>query len=32
MIAPDIVGPLNVAADAPMTRKEMIAVLEANYK
>ncbi|XP_045791453.1 uncharacterized protein LOC123886160 [Trifolium pratense] len=30
--APDIVGPSNAAADTPMTRKEMIAVLEANCK
>ncbi|MCI35236.1 envelope-like protein, partial [Trifolium medium] len=30
--APDIVGPSNVAADAPMIRKEMIIVLEANCK
>ncbi|XP_045789388.1 uncharacterized protein LOC123884345 [Trifolium pratense] len=30
--APDIVGPSNAAADTPMTRKEMIAMLEANCK
>ncbi|XP_045821838.1 uncharacterized protein LOC123914700 [Trifolium pratense] len=30
--APDIAGPSNAAADIPMTRKEMIAMLEANCK
>ncbi|XP_045797567.1 uncharacterized protein LOC123891708 [Trifolium pratense] len=30
--APDIAGPSNAAADTPMTRKEMIAMLEANCK
>ncbi|XP_045802453.1 uncharacterized protein LOC123896051 [Trifolium pratense] len=30
--APDIVGPSNAAADTPMTKKEMIAMLEANCK
>ncbi|MCI13741.1 envelope-like protein, partial [Trifolium medium] len=30
--APDIVGPSNAAADTPMTRKEMIAMLEATCK
>ncbi|CAJ2637493.1 unnamed protein product [Trifolium pratense] len=29
---PDIAGPSNAAADTPMTRKEMIAMLEANCK
>ncbi|XP_045793135.1 uncharacterized protein LOC123888206 [Trifolium pratense] len=30
--APDIAGPSNAATDTPMTRKEMIAMLEANCK
>ncbi|MCI74153.1 hypothetical protein A2U01_0095417, partial [Trifolium medium] len=29
---PDIAGPSNKSASAPMTRKEIIAVLEANCK
>ncbi|PNX60633.1 hypothetical protein L195_g052030, partial [Trifolium pratense] len=30
--APDIAGPSTAAADTPMTRKEMIDMLEANCK
>ncbi|MCI17880.1 hypothetical protein A2U01_0039031, partial [Trifolium medium] len=29
---PDIVGPSNAAADTPMTRKEMITIMEATCK